>query len=359
MGYLIKPILEHFGVKFVKNGADNSGYYVCPLCGSKKMNANYQKNIWRCNKCQEGGGVKALVSAVLGVSDEKAVRYLRDISAEFAGSFSAYDPISFSPEPTRASEENLDRVYREMLRLLSLSRSHREDLRNRGLDDAAIHYCHFKSLPKPGDNRVASILVKKGMNLRGVPGFYREKGVWKINSFPSGYLVPFRNVNGKITGLQVRNDEPNKGTKYMSFTSTGKKGGTQSKIEAHLTGYDNQKEVFLTEGALKAEVACYLMQAVFGKKLAFLAIPGVNNTSSLQHALELLKEKGVTRIYDCFDMDKVGTETIECNIHVQDAVKKIEDMVRESGFDWKTVVWSKGKGIDDFLLIRSQKKKKN
>ena len=49
----------------------NSVYVDCPFCGDRrgKMNVNFVKNVWRCNYCDEHGGMLALydyIRCVLG-----------------------------------------------------------------------------------------------------------------------------------------------------------------------------------------------------------------------------------------------------------------------------------------------------
>ena len=43
----------------------NSVYVDCPFCGDRrgKMNVNFVKNVWRCNYCDEHGGMLALYAA--------------------------------------------------------------------------------------------------------------------------------------------------------------------------------------------------------------------------------------------------------------------------------------------------------
>ena len=40
----------------------NSVYVDCPFCGDRRgrMNVNFVKNVWRCNHCDEHGGMLAL-----------------------------------------------------------------------------------------------------------------------------------------------------------------------------------------------------------------------------------------------------------------------------------------------------------
>ena len=45
----------------------NSVYVDCPFCGDRrgKMNVNFVKNVWRCNYCDEHGGMLALYTGVV------------------------------------------------------------------------------------------------------------------------------------------------------------------------------------------------------------------------------------------------------------------------------------------------------
>ena len=51
-------------------------YADCPICGDRrgKMNMNLAKNVWRCNYCNEGGGMLALYAKVYGISNSDAYR---------------------------------------------------------------------------------------------------------------------------------------------------------------------------------------------------------------------------------------------------------------------------------------------
>ena len=46
----------------VRRQQANSVYVDCPFCGDRRgrMNVNFVKNVWRCNHCDENGGMLAL-----------------------------------------------------------------------------------------------------------------------------------------------------------------------------------------------------------------------------------------------------------------------------------------------------------
>ena len=58
----------------------DSVYANCPICGDKrgKMNINFAKNLWRCNYCNEGGGMLSLYGKVYGISNSEAYREICD-----------------------------------------------------------------------------------------------------------------------------------------------------------------------------------------------------------------------------------------------------------------------------------------
>lgn len=354
--YDIRSVAEALGLRYKSKGDDNSLYYYCPFCNDKrgKLNLNTKNQIWRCNKCGEGGGVVSLVEDVRECSRDEAREWLANNSQVIA---LEKDVIITQPEETNklASEDVRDKTYRALLSLLTLKDSHREDLQRRGLTDKAIEKFGFKSMPnKVVGKEIANKLIKAGYELKGVPGFYTISSGWKMQDLP-GYLVPFVNASSKITGMQIRVDNPGeRNAKYMSLTSTGKKDGSKSSIEAHLVGFNGQDKVFITEGALKADIASYLTWKRKKKLCAFLAIPGVNNYKSFLKSFPILKEKGVTTFYNCFDMDRVGNKDCELNEQVKKAILKIEKIVKEAGFEWKSLEWEFEKGIDDYELYLLQ-----
>ena len=366
MIYNIKEIADELRLEFVRMADDESAYYLCPFCGGRVLNLNFKKGCWRCNKCGEGGSAKKLVQMVLRLNEEDLRIFLKRMREK--GSFFANEEEAntylvngscgqVTSSPRRAPEDKLDLVYRAMLRYLVLEPEHRADLRKRGLLDEEIDEAGFKSVPKSGFT-IPRVLEQNGIcnDFRGVPGFYREKGFWKINTAVSGYFVPFINANGFMTGLQIRNDNPQAGAKYVSFTSVGKDLGTKSKIEAALVGYNGQRAIGLTEGALKATVAHYLSKRRTRRESAFLSIPGVNNTSTLMAAMAILKEKGVTDVYNALDMDRMGNKDVKVNPNVKKGSDKIRILLEENGFTVHDLTWEHEKGIDDFLLKQMKKR---
>lgn len=356
--YSIELVAKRLGLKFRKNGTRDSLYYDCPLCGDKraKFNINTKFHVWKCNVCGEGGGVVSLVEAVLCCSKDDAINFLRKNHLVTEQNLkNNHLKEEFLVQEKIADEKTLDHTYRKMLDFLYISKPHLNSLLSRGFNYKSIEFFKFRSLPRNNDTTLPKKLLNAGCTLDGVPGFFKENNVWKINAFPQGFLIPFINTHGYITGFQIRNDKPSENAgKYMSLSSTGKDYGTKSHIEAHLVGFNGQKAVYLTEGALKADLAYFILRKRSKKEYAFLAIPGVNNTASLDAAFKHLKENGVETIVDAFDMDKIGNESVIKNQRVTDAIEKIKNIAESNGLSFKTIVWRKEKGIDDFLISKKK-----
>ena len=172
-------------------------------------------------------------------------------------------------------------------------------------------------------------------------------GKWRINNFNSGFLVPFINYKGQLTGLQIRSDKDTK-AKYKSFSSTGLYKGTKSAIECHVSGrLVRNGSVLLTEGALKAAVI-KIFRKKLGKNVCVLAIPGVNNAKGLYNLIPLLKKLNIT-VYEAFDADKKGNTNVSLNPRVKEAVDKIMSKLASEGIECHPVFWNKEKGYDDYL----------
>ena len=218
-------------------------YVDCPICGDRrgKMNLNLTKNVWRCNYCGEGGGMLALYAKVYRISNSDAYKEICD-ALQTGSAASAYStpspagPNKEMPQAERASEQEIHRTFTTMMSALSLTPAHREHLRSkRGLTDAQIDQFGFKSTPPPEFCRIlARQLAEFGYRVQGVPGFYIDDyGKWtiKFHRRTSGILIPVRNVEGLLCGLQTRLDKPirdkddppeKSGIKYLTLSSTGK-----------------------------------------------------------------------------------------------------------------------------------------
>lgn len=231
------------------------GYYDCPFCGDKrgKMSISAEKDSWRCNYCGEHGGMLSLYARTHHIGNSEAYREICEALQN--GEFAPYgDGNKRSPAPSGqealkqaalADIHTIDQTYSAMLDLLTLSKEHREHLKNvRGLTDCQIDELKYRSTPPFYlCKKIASRLLEKGCTLQGVPGFYIKNGEWtvKFYSKTSGILIPVHGIDERIRGMQIRLDVPIKddndpeknGAKYIWLSSAGKEMGVSSGSPVH------------------------------------------------------------------------------------------------------------------------------
>lgn len=153
--------------------------------------------------------------------------------------------------------ERRDRVYRLLLEILDgLRPEAHEDLLRRGLTEEQIEHGLFRSIPVNMGARkefLRSLRERCGdLLLRGVPGLWDKNDrpfFWYASKLENdGYVVPFLNEQGRVTGIQLKV----LGGKYL--TARGSTFGDMY----HVAGPRGSGDLFVTEGGLKAEVAACL-----------------------------------------------------------------------------------------------------
>lgn len=343
------------------NLKNNRSFYVdCPFCGRRaKMNINIEKNAFRCPACDEHGGMLRLYQLMKGLYDTKEAR--RELYSIF------YDNESNNLNEIATRKEQIAKLpkmraiedisvrnatYNALLDCCSLSKRHSNNLKKRGLTEEAIIRGQYKSVPQVGLYSISKKIISEGNVWKGIPGFSQKDGNIRITENKSGFFIPVRNIDGYISGMQIRFDEGNK-RRYIWFTSNNMEDGCSvSGIEQiHYAGIRRNnvpKVIGITEGPLKADIACELLG------IPFIAIIGVANLSQLEENLKLLKELGVEEVNEMFDMDYFEKE------NVKKFIDKAHEIIKSVGF--KRVIrrkWDNSyKGIDDFALARSQGKVK-
>lgn len=236
----------------------------------------------------------------------------------------------------------LTRLVREVL---TLNIAHRAQLLARGLDADAIARGRYVSAPatEAERQRSASVLAPH-LEARGggVPGFYRERGHWRMVYRPPGFFIPVRDACGHIQALSQRIDDPRDGGKYLWLSSADRDGGASSGTPVHFAGRDSllygTAEVTVTEGALKADVAAHLSGS------PVIGVAGVHAARGLAERLRtgfpLLR-----RVLVAYDRDMMEKP------QVLDAALNLCAQLEAEGFAVKVRTWpGSEKGIDDYLL---------
>jgi hypothetical protein len=148
--------------------------------------------------------------------------------------------------------------------VLTLRPEHRAKLIARGLSDAEIDRMRYMSAPATRVERqraadaLAPYLEAFG---GGVPGFYRERGRWRMVYRPSGFLIPARDEHGFIQTLAQRIDDPEDGGKYLWLSSADRDGGASSGAPFHFANRPalwSAEELTVVEGTLKCDVCAAL-----------------------------------------------------------------------------------------------------
>ncbi len=323
----------------------------CPLCGKRgKMNVHFQKNVFRCNYCGEYGGMIALYAKVYGVDNSTAYREIcESLQVQTSVREVPTPPTDMPPVKTAslAPLEDRDQTYRMLFSLLTLSKTHKENLLRRGLGEEEIYRYGYKSTPAFGFTKLVENMVNLGCRLDGIPGFYIKEGKW-LTSFCSncsGIVIPVVSLEGKVQGAQIRMDRPINDRKYIWFSSSEKNGGIGPGSPIHFVGDPADPVVYVTEGPLKATVA----HALSGK--TFAAVAGVNQYTALEELLRRLKYNGTKTLVETYDMDKRTNENVE------KGCQRLMELGMQLGFEVKRLSWDPAyKGIDDFLLAKKQKK---
>ena len=154
----------------VRRQQANSVYVDCPFCGDRRgrMNVNFVKNVWRCNHCDEHGGMLALYAKLNHTTTSDAYWEIAEALCDNtheeharSGNEAQQQPVSTGspspgaraaaaghssserkivPQSDKASPAEIHQTLSLLLAQLTLRPAHREHLRSpkRGLSDEQI-----------------------------------------------------------------------------------------------------------------------------------------------------------------------------------------------------------------------------
>lgn len=252
----------------------------------------------------------------------------------------------YSYQQRSAARAQWDATYERLLSGLQLDPMDRAQLRARGLTDQIIDRAGYRTKPANNDQqfqRCLHTLESSGHSLASVPGFYlNEKNNRRTCIGAQGVFIPSRDLSGGINSLVIRRGENDSHRgKYIAFSSPKKLEGGSARNTTHcpITHSFADKAAMgttlrITEGVLKADVACALDPAIYT-----LGIPGLNAPEDLKWVLQQLE---VSRILLAFDM--------EATVDVQNKRVKLLQMLA-ADYDVTFEEWApEFKGIDDALL---------
>jgi hypothetical protein len=246
----------------------------------------------------------------------------------------------------RADVDHTNAIYVALLRAkLELSDEHRQKLLARGLSPREIDDQGYASTPtREHGDLIAREMADLGLG--GVPGFFSSDGkLWKMAAMPSGILIPYRDECGRICGLQYRRDDysDDKG-KYIWFSSNPEKSyfprGTKSGPPLHFARHHllhNAREIILTEGALKAQIASLYLNA------PIIAAAGATQFRQDFPAWLRATFPKIKAVRVAFDLDW------RTNPDVRGAALRLTKRLQEAGYSVRLRVWPPqyGKGIDN------------
>lgn len=334
----------------------------CPFCGRESKRPQYKLNIdlahdvYRCNRCGESGNAIDLYGRLVhgercipGRNSKELYKKLCEDVHQPNHRVAAKPQQSTQPqykEIKRAADEVVNRTYQALLDMpeFALTTEHHQNLLKRGMTEETIRRNGYRSFTRDalraigrGGNAKREIckrLLDHGCQLEGVPGFYRKDGVWFI-VYEEGMVIPTRNEERQIVSLQVRKATGN--IRYKTLSSKYYGGVNSGISRAHFplgnAQFGPRTMVLLTEGPLKADVTIDLLRQHGYSNVAMIAVQGVNNTADLEGIFCRLRERGVKRVRNALDMDKLT------NKNVAKASKAIKKIAHRAKLGMPVLIW--------------------
>jgi len=316
------------------------GKVTCPVCG--------KTHHYHCSVTEDGG--LAICKHTSSENQAQDGRYIHVLSTVPQKGFISASSTSKKEVVTeRAEADRLHAVYSALLSRLELIPTHGDALLDeRGFSDTTIAYNLYASVPDEAEGNETARTLAQSLDLKGVPGFYKEDECWRFKTTIKGFYVPYRDEHGHIVGLQIRRDG-NPDPKYLWLTSADKVEGASPGSPLHFVKPEIAErigEVIITEGALKADrISDFTDRAV-------VALAGVTAmtpdkfVAALRQAFPKLRKAIIA-----FDID--WKEKLEVKAALMRMQRTIRQFVAVEILTWDAAL---GKGFDDalYLAIRGQ-----
>ncbi len=309
----------------------------CPVCGkpdncavSEDRTRAYCRRVASPHQGRDGG-------------------YLHILEDRPRASFNIQSVTNVTPSTesqARAEALHVHKVYSILLRVyLQLSEEHKAMLMARGLSEEAIDRAGYRTTPKDSHARDIAHELAQHHDLRGVPGFYVERGRWRMVRVAAGVLIPVRDQQNGIQALMIRRDGASGSGKYIWLSSAEREAGASSGAPSNYANSHMMKdarEVTIAEGILKSQIAAHILNS-----------PVIGNAPSCfgaDFAANLKKDfPQIKTVYVAFDMD------FRRNAHVKAALFRLVEQLERARFCVRVRTWpDRWKGIDDYLLGVSQ-----
>jgi Domain of unknown function (DUF3854) len=249
--------------------------------------------------------------------------------------------------------EKLNEVNREFMRLCPLKPEHKSYLEAEGVptnDIGSLVLSQATRIARELVRQFGEETVSRHPLLKQFTSRDGNRQFWGIAAGTNGILFPARNIDGQISGIQIRADNPtDKSQRYHWLSSEGK-GGTPLSVfrgKAGAGGNEHAHTLVITEGYKKAAA----INEAWGAPAISIAGVGAYSREELVRTVEAL---GIKRVVLAFDQDK----------HINSMVAEAEErMLRNlhqsnSELELNRLEWdiSLGKGLDDAIKAGAELK---
>ncbi|MBR5355412.1 MAG: DUF3854 domain-containing protein [Lachnospiraceae bacterium] len=187
----------------------SSIYLDCPNCGKKrKLNIvlfGSKAHMCRCNACNWKGNSISLYGKITGTEEP-----YKDIVERLGGNTKPATSYREEKHLTSSIASVVARTscFVNMFKELTLEEEDLKNLQKRGLPKEVVQRKAYRSiyLPTYEDARsLAKKLERKGVLLKGVQGFYKNKNQWSsVRVKHKGFTVPYVDRHALVQGFQIR-----------------------------------------------------------------------------------------------------------------------------------------------------------